>query len=782
MKRYLAAWVVLALTASSHAAGLATGKHVELDSVKLVESTGTTASCDDDGVLDTGETARVRVTLLNSGTERLERTSMKLSSSDPSLSFPDGQEVFFPASEPLQTTSAELRVKLSDPATQRDLALNIDYRDEGQTTPEYKRHTVVYRVNMDALPETSTRETVEVPRSPWTVEAIPESLPRQWTRVLDPASGNGFFRGPDNTETGDLVLVSPPLQVSGTATFRVIFQQRYAFEVNPSGVPYDGGIIELSADDGLTWVDIGASVSPTYNTTLHTEGSNPLRGRRAYGGRSAGYPAFTKATLNLGTTYAGKTVRLRFRIGTDESTGDTGWDLDDLQLEGVVNTPFSTVVDHRGRCINRTPVADSGPDQTVNERSQVTLSGNGTDPEGATLTYEWTQTEGPAVTLSDAQVSNPTFRAPEVTLDTDLLFELRVRDEVNTSEPSVVTVRVLDVSAGNRAPTVQAEPVLNVNERDKVTLVATGTDADGDSLSYEWTQVGEPAVALEGARTAQATFTAPGVTETLELTFQVVASDGVDRSAPFTVTVRVNDLNHAPVAQVEQVSAVDEGTNVTLEGSATDVDEDTLVYTWTQEGGPTVTLSDSASATPSFTAPLVDSDTELTFQLVVGDGKLESEPVRVTVLVRNVPNKPPVAQAGRDQKVSEGSGVTLNGSGSKDPEDAALTYTWTQVDGPAVTLLPGGPMAMFNAPEVDGETALTFQLQVTDIQGESSTDTVTVRVTDKVPPPDTGGCGCAAGQDGGVPTTALLLLAALGFALRRPRSRPLHPQRSRLSG
>ncbi|PTL83911.1 hypothetical protein DAT35_10655 [Vitiosangium sp. GDMCC 1.1324] len=760
----------LAITARP-AASFATGKQVELASVELVESTGTIASCDDDGVLDTGERARVRVTLRNSGAERLERTSMTLSSGDTNLSFPEGQKVSFPASDPLQTVTAELAVKLSGPATPHDLALNIAYRDEEQSEPGDKTHTVVYRVNTDALPGTSILEKVDAPFPAWTVTASPASTP-PWTRLADSTTGNGYFHGPDHKETGDLALVSPPLQVSQTEAFRVIFQQRYDFETNPSGIPYDGAIIELSEDDGLSWVDIGASVNPTYNVTLDASRSNPLRGRRAYGGQSLSYPAFTKATVSLGTTYAGKTVRIRFRIGTDDSTGATGWDLDDLQLEGVVNKPFATLVAHRGMCINRAPVADAGPAQTVNERRQVTLSGSGTDPEGGVLTYEWKQTTGTPVTLSDASVPKPTFVAPEVTGDTDLQFELRVRDGVNTSVPSVTTVRVLDVSAGNRVPTVQAEPVLNVTEGDTVTLVATGADADGDALSYEWKQVGTPAVTLEGAKAAQATFMAPTVKEPLELTFQVVASDGLDVSAPFTVTVKVN--NRKPVAHVEPVPKVDEGTKVTLKGSATQVDEgDTLVYAWTQVGGPTATLSDSASATPSFTAPLVDADTELTFQLIVSLGGVASEPVTVKVLVRNVPDEPPVARAGGDQRISEGSGVTLDGSKSSDPQGAPLRdYAWTQVDGPTVTLMPAGPRAMFNAPEVDGETALTFQLQVTDIQGLSSTDTVTVYVIDKVAPPDTGsGFGCAAGQDGGMPTTVLLLLAALGFTPRRPRRR-----------
>lgn len=570
---------VTGLPPSPHATSLATGKHVELHSVDLLELTGTSASCDDDGVLDTGERAHVHVTLRNSGTERLEQTSMTLSSTDPDVSFPEGQTVSFPATEPGELISQELPVKLSGSSTQRQVALKIAYRDEEQLEPEDKTHTVSYQVNTDELP--STLETVEALHHPWLITSIPENSP-SWTRQS--TGTDGFFHGPDNGAKADLMLASPPLEVSKTETFRVIFQHRYDFEAN-SVITYDGAVIELSEDDGGTWVDIGTSVTPTYNTTIYPDGDNPLKGQRAYGGKSFGHPEFIKATVNLGTRYAGKTVRIRFRMGTDDSSIVKGsWDLDDLQLAGVVNKPFTAVVSHRGLCLNR-----------------------------------------------------------------------------------------------------------------------------------------------------------------------------------------------APEASVKPVAAVDEGTRVTLQGSASDVNANTtFIYTWTQGAGPSVPLSNSASAAPTFTAPLVDSDTELTFQLVVGDGELESEPATVKVLVRNVPNKPPVARAGRHQAVSEGSGVLLNGSESMDPEGLDLLYTWTQVEGegPTVKLIPAGPKAMFNAPEVDEETTLTFRLQVTDVEKESSVATITVRVSNKVPlPPDSG--GCAAGPEGGVPTVTLLLLSALCFGVRRPRGRSL---------
>ncbi|MCY1020154.1 myxosortase-dependent M36 family metallopeptidase [Pyxidicoccus sp. MSG2] len=643
------------------------GKDVVLVSAEVVEQVGTTASCDDDGALDTGETALVRMTFRNNGIARLTQTSVTLSSDIANLSFPQGATVSVPPTDPLELVTLEVPIRLSGPATPGILHLTLTYRDAEQTFPKDQKQMLVLRVNTDELPGTGTVETGDTLSSPWLRVASPGALP--WTREQALNDPNGFFHGPDKDGVSDISLVSPPLQLSATAAFRFTFQHRFLFE---SG---DGGILELSEDDGATWTDLGEFLNPRPNGYVSESEGNPIGGRMAYNVQSERYPAFIPVVADLGTAHAGKTVRIRFRIGTDRTVGEKGWDVDDIRFEGLVNTPFTTFVPHLGQCINRAPVANAGPSQTLSEGRQVTLSGSGMDPEGAALTYAWTQTAGPQVVLSSTSVPAPTFTAPEVTQATDLTFELRVNDGVSTSAPSAVTVRVRNFTAGNQAPVAGASPAAPVNKGTRVTLVGSGTDPEGVALTYAWTQV----------------------------------------------------------------------------------------------GGPAVTLTDATAPSAGFMAPQVDSDTELSFQLVVSDGELDSAPVVVTVLVWGTFNALPVAQAGEDPSVDEGAQVTLSGEGSTDPDGTALTYAWTQVDGPAVDLTVDGANATFTAPSVDGDTELSFQLEVTDARGGLSEDTVKVRVAD-VPAQDTG-CGCSAGQEGSVPGAVVMLLAALGFAMRRPRAR-----------
>ena len=57
-----------------------------------------------------------------------------------------------------------------------------------------------------------------------------------------------------------------------------------------------------------------------------------------------GWPTFATVSLNLGTTYANKDVMVRFHTSSDENTGAPGWEIDDIAVNGITNTPFTSLV------------------------------------------------------------------------------------------------------------------------------------------------------------------------------------------------------------------------------------------------------------------------------------------------------------------------------------------------------------------------------------------------------------------------------------------------------
>jgi hypothetical protein len=196
--------------------------------------------------------------------------------------------------------------------------------------------------------------------------------------------------------------------------------------------------------------------------------------------------------------------------------------------------------------------------------------------------------------------------------------------------------------------------------------------------------------------------------------------------------------NQAPTANAGLDQTVLEGATVTLNGSAsTDSDGTIAAYSWSQTAGPSVTLSSASAAQPTFTAPLVDSATALTFTLTVTDDGDLTDTDTVTITVNDTgsgENLTPTASAGPDQTIDEGATVTLNGSGSSDPDGTIAAYSWAQIAGPSVTLSNAGVASpTFTAPAVDAATVLTFELTVTDNEAATASDTVTITVNNVVP-------------------------------------------------
>ena len=90
----------------------------------------------------------------------------------------------------------------------------------------------------------------------------------------------------------------------------------------------------------------------------------------------------------------------------------------------------------------------------------------------------------------------------------------------------------------------------------------------------------------------------------------------------------------------------------------------------------------------------------------------------------------PVAVAGPDQIVNEGSTVTLNGTQSTDPNGIILSYSWRQIPTNHFITLSGAdtPVWSFIAPRISTDTTLTFELMVTDNNGLTNSSTVNILI------------------------------------------------------
>lgn len=187
-----------------------------------------------------------------------------------------------------------------------------------------------------------------------------------------------------------------------------------------------------------------------------------------------------------------------------------------------------------------------------------------------------------------------------------------------------------------------------------------------------------------------------------------------------------------PTANAGLDSTAAEGSKVVLQGSGTlsDTAAPGLTYSWRQVSGPSVSLSDSKTPKPSFTAPQVNNTEVLTFELNVTSGT-NSASDKVSISITNI-SAPPLAKPGAVAPVIEGEKVTLVGGFEAVADKPSVSqYRWKQVSGPAVELTGADQKnASFIAPSVSANTELTFSLVVTSDEA-SAPSLVKVQVLNK---------------------------------------------------
>jgi hypothetical protein len=198
---------------------------------------------------------------------------------------------------------------------------------------------------------------------------------------------------------------------------------------------------------------------------------------------------------------------------------------------------------------------------------------------------------------------------------------------------------------------------------------------------------------------------------------------------------------------------------VTLNGSATDPQNDSLVYRWNQLSGRLLNLSNPASPKTQVSIPigtLASGNNTFTFELSAYDNKNGIGKDTTTIQVLNngtsptlgssvatmgtpptlgstqqtpaISNKPPNAEArASPNSVDPGQQVALVGTGSNDEDGTISSFLWEQLDGRTVTLQnKDKSMATFTAP--NEESTLEFKLTVIDNQGQTDSTTIKVEV------------------------------------------------------
>jgi type 1 glutamine amidotransferase len=198
-------------------------------------------------------------------------------------------------------------------------------------------------------------------------------------------------------------------------------------------------------------------------------------------------------------------------------------------------------------------------------------------------------------------------------------------------------------------------------------------------------------------------------------------------------------LNTAPTADAGADQTITLPVNtVSLNGSGADQDGTVVSYAWTKLSGPSGGNISSANTAATEITNLQEG--VYIFRLTVGDngGASASNDVQITVNAAVIsPNIKPDANAGVDISITlPDNSVTLNGNGT-DSDGTISAYAWTKVSGPATG---GGTIVNASGSSTDitglNEGTYIFRLTVTDNDGDSGTDEVTVIINPAPPPPN----------------------------------------------
>ncbi len=373
------------------------------------------------------------------------------------------------------------------------------------------------------------------------------------------------------------------------------------------------------------------------------------------------------------------------------------------------------------------PVADAGSAQVITlPVSSVIVNGSRSSAASGTITgYEWTYVSGPSVPA----IVSPASVATEVSglVQGDYVFRLKVTDSNGKTSVATVSVTVLAAppppraSAGNDV-TIQ----LPINS---ITLDGSGSKAAEDTIeSFSWTKVSGPTEGVildEHNAMTEVNGLKEGIYE-----FQLEVTDASGQKATDIVIVTVTAAAAPPVAEAGEdiVITLPENT-VLLDGSESSGGGTIVSWQWQKVAGPEeFEITQPLEAQTTVTG-LVQGTYR--FELEVTDDKGLSATDILTVEVKAP--VPPVAVAGDDITIRlPENTVVLDGSGSSGG-GTIVSWEWQQVAGPEEFEIEQPAEARTTVTRLV-QGIYRFELKVTNDQGVSAADTLTIEVKAPAPP------------------------------------------------
>ncbi len=354
--------------------------------------------------------------------------------------------------------------------------------------------------------------------------------------------------------------------------------------------------------------------------------------------------------------------------------------------------------------INRNPEISSltATPATVNSGGSSTIRCTASDPDNDTLIFDsWISTGG---SISGTG-STVTWTAPS----TFGIYTVTVTVGDGNGGTATRSVSITVTNHNPEITSLTATPA-SVFTGGSAIIASAASDPDGDTLAYSWAYTGG---SISGTGST-VTWTAPSTPGVYTVTAIVSDSKGgtVTRSISITATNRnpvISSLTATPASVVA-------GGSSTVKCTASDLDGDTLSYSWIYAGG---TISGTGS-TVTWTAPSTFGIYIVT--VIVSDGKGGTATQSVSITVAN--NNPQISSlTATPASVATGGTSTVKCTAS-DPDGDTLTYSWAYTGG---SISGSGSIVTWTAPATAGTYTVT--VTVSDGKGGTATRNVSITVT-----------------------------------------------------
>jgi hypothetical protein len=570
---------------------------------------------------------------------------------------------------------------------------------------------------------TQNFDSVTAPALPtgWTTSAT--GAQSNWatqTGVRDTAPNAAF--SPDANNVGLNELVSPPITLPAGPS-HLSFRNNYDLETGPGSTAYDGGVLEVKIGTNA-FADIitagGSFVSGGYTNTVSASFGNPLGGRQAWSGDSGG---FITTLINLPTTAENQVVQFRWRCGTDNGNGDSGWRIDSIGVAGYAC------------CANSAPVLAAQSDRTIAELTTLIVTNNASDDPANPLTYTLVNPPAGAQIDTNGMI---TWTPSEEQGPSTNVFTTVVSDNgiPPLSSTNSFTVTVTEV---NSPPVLIVPANQTINELATLSVSASATDPDIPANTLAFSLVSPPAGMTIFPETGAINWTpsesqGPGI-----YTITVVVSDNGSPplSATNSFTVTVNELNSPPGLTVPPNQTIDELTTLLVSASATDPDLPANTLTFSLLAPPIGMTINPATGLINWTPNELQGPSTNVITVIVSDNG--SPPLAATnafIVTVNEVNSPPSLPAQLDRTANELSTLIVTNKGA-DPDFPLNQLIYALLNPPTGVQIDTNGIVTWTPTEAQGPSTNTITVVVTD-NGQpplSATNSFTVVVNELNSPP-----------------------------------------------